>query len=118
MDTRKLEAFVAVAEELHFGRAAARLHLGQPHLGRTVRAFEGELGAELFRRTTRTVELTPSGAALLPHARALLTGTDQARAAVTAARTDAAAGSGSRSPGRGRTSCSGSSPVPSASSTR
>ncbi|WP_370588950.1 LysR family transcriptional regulator [Pseudonocardia sp. C8] len=86
MDTQKLQVFVAVAEELHFGRAAARLHLAQPHLSRTVRALETELGAEMFRRTTRRVELTPAGLALLPHARALLTRTDEARAAVTAAR--------------------------------
>lgn len=86
MDARRLQVFVAVAEELHFGRAADRLHLAQPYLSRSVRALEAELGAEVFRRTTRTVELTPAGTALLPHARALLARTDEARAAVTAAR--------------------------------
>lgn len=86
MDTQKLQVFVAIADELHFGRAAERLHLAQPYLSRTVRALEAELGADVFRRTTRRVELTAAGAALLPHARALLTRTEEARAAVTAAR--------------------------------
>jgi DNA-binding transcriptional LysR family regulator len=86
LDVQKLRVFVAIAEELHFGRAADRLHLAQPHLSRSVRALEAELGADVFRRTTRRVELTPAGAALLPHARALLARTDEARAAVTAAR--------------------------------
>ncbi len=82
----RLQAFVAVAEELHFGRAAERLHLAQPHLSRTVRSLERELGADLFRRTTRKVELAPAGTVLLPHARALLARAEEARAAVTAAR--------------------------------
>ncbi|GAA2535972.1 MULTISPECIES: LysR family transcriptional regulator [Pseudonocardia] len=86
MDAQKLQVFVAVAEELHFGRAADRLHLAQPYLSRSVRALEAELGADLFRRTTRKVELTPAGTALLPHARALLARTDEARGAVAAAR--------------------------------
>ena len=86
MDTQRLQAFVAVAEELHFGRAAERLHLAQPYLSRTVRALETELAAQLFRRTTRRVGLTPAGAALLPRARDLLARTDEARSAVTAAR--------------------------------
>ena len=86
MDPQKLRVFVAIAEELHFGRAAERLHLAQPYLSRSVRALEAELRAEVFRRTTRKVELTPAGTALLPHARALLARTDEARAAVTAAR--------------------------------
>ena len=86
MDTQQLRVFVAVADELHFGRAAQRLHLAQPHVSRTVRALEDELGAPLFHRTTRTVEMTTAGRALLPHADALLARTDEARAAVTAAR--------------------------------
>jgi DNA-binding transcriptional LysR family regulator len=86
MDTQKLLVFVTIAEELHFGHAAQRLHLAQPYLSRTVRALESDLGADVFRRTTRKVELTPAGAALLPHARALLARADEARAAVTAAR--------------------------------
>ncbi len=86
MDTQQLRVFVAVAEELHFGRAAQRLHLAQPYLSRTVRALESELDAPLFRRTTRTVELTQAGTALYAHAEALLARVDEARAAVTAAR--------------------------------
>ncbi|MBG0776634.1 MAG: LysR family transcriptional regulator [Desulfovibrionaceae bacterium] len=74
MDLRMLECFVAVAEELHFGRAAARLHLSQPPLSRRIRALEEELGAALLARTSRRVELTPAGAALLEEARELLRG--------------------------------------------
>jgi DNA-binding transcriptional LysR family regulator len=85
MDVPQLRAFVAVAEHLHFGHAADRLHLAQPYLSRTIRALEDDLGAPLFHRTTRRVELTPAGAALVPHARAMLAAGDAARAAVTAA---------------------------------
>lgn len=69
---KRLDAFVAVAEELHFGRAAARLHLAQPALSQQVRQLENELGLTLLARTTRRVELTADGAAFLPHARSLL----------------------------------------------
>lgn len=86
MDAQRLRVFVAVAEELHFGRAAQRLHLAQPYVSRSVRALEADLGAEVFRRTSRTVELTPAGAALVPHAHALLARAEEARAAVAAAR--------------------------------
>ncbi|MDO5618673.1 LysR family transcriptional regulator [Kocuria sp.] len=72
METRWLEAFLAVAEELHFGRAAERLHVGQSPLSQTVRKLEKELGAELFDRSTRSVALTSAGHALLPHARQVL----------------------------------------------
>jgi DNA-binding transcriptional LysR family regulator len=72
MELRQLGCFLAVAEELHFGRAAARLHMLPSALGRHVRLLEDELGAPLFRRTTRQVGLTAAGAALLPDARALL----------------------------------------------
>jgi DNA-binding transcriptional LysR family regulator len=77
--------FLAVAEDLHFGRAAARLHVAQPYLSRTIRALEDELAAPLFERTTRRVEMTPAGTALVDHAQALVAREEQARAAVTAA---------------------------------
>ncbi len=77
--------FCAVADELHFGRAAERLHLAQPYLSRTVRALETDLGAPLFERTTRRVELTPAGQALLEPATAMLRMAARARAEVEAA---------------------------------
>ncbi|GAA1196127.1 LysR family transcriptional regulator [Prauserella alba] len=69
MEIRWLEAFVAVAEELHFGRAAERLGMAQSPLSQTVRRLERELDTTLFDRSTRSVALTPAGLALLPHVR-------------------------------------------------
>lgn len=69
---RMLRCFVAVAEELHFSRAADRLFLPQPWLSRTIRQLEGQVGTSLFVRSTRSVRLTPAGQRLLPAARDVL----------------------------------------------
>ncbi|MPY61851.1 LysR family transcriptional regulator [Streptomyces spongiae] len=80
-DTRLLRAFLAVAEELHFTRAAARLYVAQQALSRDIRRLERELGAELFVRTTRQVILTADGARLLPYARRVLEAQEKLAAA-------------------------------------
>ncbi len=72
MELRDCECFVAVAEELHFSRAAARLGLAQPPLSQRIRALEAEVGARLFARTSRMVALTPAGEAFLREARLVL----------------------------------------------
>jgi DNA-binding transcriptional LysR family regulator len=87
MDLRTLRYFVAVAEELHFGRAAARLHMTQPPLSRAIKQLETDLGAVLLHRSPAGVTLTPAGTALHDEARALLAQADQVRAKVTAAAT-------------------------------
>ena len=85
VDLRKLRYFVAVAEELHFGRAAERLYIAQPVLSRQVRALEEELGAKLFVRTKRSTELTPAGRQLLDDAKPLLASADAVRRRVAQA---------------------------------
>jgi DNA-binding transcriptional LysR family regulator len=85
IELRTLRQFVAVAEELHFGRAAQRLHMTQPPLSLAIRGLERELGAELFRRTQRSVALSPAGTALLPRARRLLAEADALPRAAQAA---------------------------------
>jgi monoterpene epsilon-lactone hydrolase len=78
IELRHLRAFIAVAEELNFGRAAERLYLSQPALSRQIRALERLVGCELLRRTTHRVELTIAGEALLDRARRLLRDLDDA----------------------------------------
>ena len=84
MELRQLEAFVAVAEESNFTRAAGRLHLAQSGLSATIRSLEKELKAPLFMRSTRRVELTPAGTALLSEARRTLASARAATDAVAA----------------------------------
>jgi DNA-binding transcriptional LysR family regulator len=86
VDPRLLRAFLAVAEELHFTRAAARLYVAQQALSRDVRRLERELGAELFLRTTRQVTLTADGERLVPYARRVLQAQDDLVAAFGQAR--------------------------------
>ncbi|MEU6424012.1 LysR family transcriptional regulator [Streptomyces spiralis] len=76
LDLRKLRYFVAVAEELHFGRAAERLHIAQPVLSRQIRSLEDDLGTEIFVRDRRGTLLTPAGEQLLEDAVPLLASAD------------------------------------------
>jgi DNA-binding transcriptional LysR family regulator len=79
LDLRRLRYFVAVAEELHFGRAALRLFIAQPVLSRHIRKLEEELSMQLFVRDSHNVRLTPAGERLLEEGRQLLTAADAAR---------------------------------------
>jgi acetyl esterase/lipase len=84
IELRHLRAFVAVAEELNFGRAAERLYVSQPALSRQIRALEQLVGCELLRRSTHSVELTVAGEALLDRSRKLLADVDEAVSATLA----------------------------------
>jgi DNA-binding transcriptional LysR family regulator len=85
MEIHQISAFLAVAEELHFGRAALRLHVGQPPLSRTIRQLEKAFGTPLFDRNTRNVRLTAAGEALVQPARDILDSCRMAEIAVAAA---------------------------------
>ncbi|WP_443071371.1 LysR family transcriptional regulator [Streptomyces sp. NBC_01465] len=101
---RELRYFVTVAEELHFTRAAERLYVSQPALSKQIRALERQLGGPLFLRDRQGVTLTPTGAALLPHALRMLAVWDEGRAAVERSLADQHATltiGMSTSPGRG-----------------
>ncbi|KGR62277.1 MULTISPECIES: LysR family transcriptional regulator [Gammaproteobacteria] len=85
MELRHLRCFLAVAEELHFARAAERLHIDQSPLSRTIKELEEDLGAPLFARTTRSTRLTQAGKLFLEHVPRVFAALDQARASVRAA---------------------------------
>ena len=80
MELRQLEYFVAVAEHLHFGRAAEALSIGRPAVSQQLARLERELGVDLLDRTSRRVRLTPAGSRFLPEARAVLAAVERARA--------------------------------------
>ena len=85
MELRQLRSFVVLAEELHFRRAAERLHIAQPSLSQQLRTLEDDLGVRLLERDRRRVDLTAAGAALLVEARDLLARADRAAATARAA---------------------------------
>src|ERR1700721_1701401 len=82
LDLDKVRSFVAVAERLHFRRAAEELHIAQPALSRQIQSLEGQLGVALLVRDRRAVSLTPAGRQLLEDAGPLLAGADAARGRV------------------------------------
>ena len=82
MEIRQLRYFVTVAQTRHFGRAAERLHMAQSPLSQAIRQLESQVGATLFTRTTRRVELTPAGEAFLRDARRILDSVEAAQTRV------------------------------------
>src|SRR3954451_824589 len=82
VELRQLQYFVTLAEELHFGRAAQRLHIVQPAVSQQLRGLETELGTRLVDRSTRRVALTAAGQRFLPEAGAVLAAAERARDAV------------------------------------
>lgn len=85
LELRHLRHFVGVAEELHFGRAALRLHIEQSPLSRSIKELERDLGIKLFERTTRSTRLTVAGKVFLNEARRVLNAAEQARSCMTRA---------------------------------
>lgn len=85
MELRHLRCFLVVAEELHFARAAERLHIDQSPLSRTIKELEAELGAHLFIRSTRSTQLTRAGRSLLEHVPRIFAAVGQARDSVKSA---------------------------------
>ncbi len=82
MSLAQLEYFVAVADEQHVGRAARKLHVAQPAVSRQIRQLEDELQVPLFRRTPRGMRLLPAGVLFRAHARRILEGVREAKAAM------------------------------------